>query len=98
MKNFRKKTSFLVGCSTICLAHSIDQILTEISPQTRDLLSHLVKILEQNGVELKNLDDQVYYAAHLALTHIHIQQLKTELRNLEKDLRFFDNLKEDSTY
>ena len=59
-----------------------------------DLLFHFVKILEQNGVELKTIDEQIYYAMHLALTHIHIQQLKAELKDLRNDVCFKGKQKE----
>ena len=85
---------FNVGCITICLAHSIDHISPRISPRTRDLLAHFGKLMKQKGVKLKNLDEKVYHATHLALTHIQIQQLKTELKELEKRLHVNTNQEE----
>jgi len=50
--------------------------------------------MKQKGVKLKNLDEKVYHATHLAITHIQIQQLKTELKELEKALHLNINHEE----
>ena len=85
---------FHVGCSNICVVHSVEPISHHITPRTKDLLEHFGKLMVHKGVKLEDLNETIYYATHLAITHIQIQQLKTELKELERALQLNINREE----
>lgn len=85
MKNF-KKDIFFVGCSNICILHSVEFVSHHITPRTVDLLEHFGEIMNKRGVKLKDVNEKLFHAVHLALTFIQIKDLKRELKELQEDL------------
>lgn len=67
----------------------------DIKPRTFALLEYFGNIMKQKGMKLKTLDEKVYHGIHLALIHLQIQQLKMELKDLEK--AYILNTKQEET-
>jgi len=80
--------------SNICIIHSVEPILQHITHRTKDLLEHFGQLMDHKGVKLKDLNETIYYATHLALTFIQIKELKKELKEFTNNLNLNDKGKE----
>jgi hypothetical protein len=53
-----------------------------ITPRTMVLLERFRGIMNSKDIKLEEHDETIYYSLHLALTFIHIKDIKTELQEV----------------
>ena len=79
----------------MCLADMEQEIFIRLSSRTIDLIERFEQIQFQKGLVFENADELIYYALHLAMTHIHITDLETELKQLEQSKKITSNEKKE---
>lgn len=52
-----------------------------------EALERFAEIMGLRGIQFETIDDTIYYAIHLALTFIHIKDLKIELEDFENEIK-----------